>query len=290
MRAALFLGCTVPVRAQNYELSARVVARKLGIDLVDLDGFGCCGYPIGSVSSRAALWMAARNLALAEREGLLDLVALCSACSASIAEARLELEHDEVRREAQAALDRIGLTYRGTVRVRHFARFLYEEVGPERISEAVIRPLDKIALAVHYGCHYLKPSRAHRGPDEPEAPHTLEALVRATGARVVSYDHALSCCGGGVLAVREETALAMARTKLDAVMAAGAHALVSVCPFCSVMYEGNQRQIEKVAETKYNLPVLYLPQVLGLAFGLDPAEVGTKQNRIKPKDLLALLE
>jgi heterodisulfide reductase subunit B len=289
VKAALFLGCTVPVRAQNYELSARQVARKLGIDLVDIDGFGCCGYPIGSVSSRAALWMAARNLALAEREGFTDLVALCSACTASIAEARIELEHDRARCEAQAALDRLGLTYSGTAGVRHFARFLYEEVGPERIAASVVRPLEKLTFAVHYGCHYLKPSRAHRGPDEPEAPHTVQALVEATGARVVSHDRALSCCGGGVLAVREGTALAMARTKLDAVMAAGAHALVSICPFCSVMYEGNQKQIEKISATAYNLPVLYLPQVLGLAFGLDPAEIGTKQNRIKPKDVLAVL-
>lgn len=289
MRVALFLGCTVPVRSQNYELSARQIARRLGIELVDVEGFGCCGYPIGSVASEAALWMAARNLAIAEREGL-ELVALCSACAASLAEARLELEHDEVRREVQTVLDRVGLSYRGEARVRHFARFLYEEVGPEAVAAQVTRPLEPLSLAVHYGCHFLKPSRAHRGPDEPEAPHTLEELVGATGARVVSHEHALSCCGGGVLAVREDAALALARTKLDAVAAAEADGLVTVCPFCSVMYEANQRQIEKVAETKYNLPVLFLPQVLGLAFGFDPKELGLKQNRVRPKALLARLD
>ncbi len=233
--------------------------------------------------------MAAYNLALAEREGL-ELVALCSACSASLAEARLELEHEDAREEAQEALSKLGLEYNGTARVRHFARFLYEEIGPERIAAEVVRPLDKLELAVHYGCHYLKPSRAHQGPDDPEAPRSIEELIAATGAKIVPHEYALNCCGGGVLAVREETALSLARKKLDAVKATSAQAMVSICPFCSVMYEGNQRLIEKKAETKYKLPVLFLSQVLGLSFGFDPKELGMKQNRIKPKALLALLD
>lgn len=294
MKAALFLGCTVPVRAQNYELSARRVAARLGLELVDLDqdgGFGCCGYPIASVSSTAGLWMAARNLALAEAAGL-ELVTLCNACSASLAEAKLELDHDPtLRHGANEALAELGLTYSGTGRVRHLARVLFEEVGPHGIAQALERPLEGLALAIHYGCHYLKPSKAHQGPDEPEAPHSIEALVTATGATVVPHPYALSCCGGGVLAVREETALSMARNKLDALVdSTDAQALVSVCPFCSVMYEGNQRALEKKAEKKYDLPVLYLTQVLGLAMGLDPkSDLGFKQNRVKPKKLLAQL-
>lgn len=287
MKAALFLGCTVPVRAQNYELSARKVAEKLGLELVDLDGFGCCGYPIGGVSSKASLWMAARNLALAEAAGV-ELVALCNACAANLSEARLELEHEELRRETQEALAAIGLEYKGTAKVRHFARYLFEEVGPAKIAELVERPLDALSLAVHYGCHYLKPSRAHRGPDEVESPHSLDELIAVTGAKVVPHPYALTCCGGGILAVREEAAQDMAKNKLDAVVdSTEAQALVSVCPFCSVMYEGNQRAIEKRAERSYDLPVLYLTQVLGLAMGMDQKkDLGFKQNRVKPKKLL----
>jgi heterodisulfide reductase subunit B len=288
VKAAFFLGCTVPVRAQNYELSARRVAQEFGLEIQDLDGLGCCGYPIGGVSGKASLWMAARSLALAERENV-ELVALCSACAANLAEARLELEHDDVRQQAQKALDALGLTYKGTARVRHFARYLYEEVGPEKVEAAVQRPLDQLALAVHYGCHYTKPSRAHQGPDEPEAPHSLDELVTATGARTVPHPYALSCCGGGVLAVREATALAMAQAKLDGVTQLEANALVSICPFCSVMYEGNQRVLEKKVGRSYNLPVLYLSQVIGLSLGLDPKELGLKQNRVKPKALLKQL-
>ncbi len=290
MTVALFLGCTVPVRAQNYELSARRVAERLGIDLLDIEGFGCCGYPIASVSSKASLWMAARNLALAEAADV-ELVALCSACAANLAEAKLELEHEETRALAQETLDELGLTYHGTVRIRHFARYLFEEVGAQRVAELVERPLDELSLAIHYGCHYLKPKAAHQGPDEPESPHTLDEMIRATGAKTVPHPFALSCCGGGVLAVREETALAMAKKKLDALVdETPAQALVSVCPFCSVMYEGNQRILEKKADRKYDLPVLYLTQVLGLAMGMDPKkDLGMKQNRVKPKKLLKQL-
>ncbi len=289
MKAALFLGCTVPVRAQNYEVSARRVAERLGIELVDLDGFGCCGYPIRSVSSRATLWMAARSLAIAEKANL-DVVALCSACAATLAEARLELEHADLREEAQRVLALLGLRYEGRARIRHFARFLYEEIGIEGLRQAVRRPLTPLKLAVHYGCHYLKPSQAHQGPDKPESPHTIEEIIRAMDACVVPHDRALACCGGGVLAVRERAALDMARSKLDAVAATEAHAIVSVCPFCSVMYEGNQKRIEKDAGTRYNLPVLYLTQIIGMAFGIDPKDLGIKQNRVKPKQVLALLE
>lgn len=289
MRAALFLGCTVPVRAQNYEASARAVAARLGIELVDLEGLGCCGYPIKGVSSRATLWMAARSLAMAEAAGL-EVVALCSACSATLAEARHELEHEEARVETNRVLRELGLEYRGTSRVRHFARYLFEEVGPEGLAPHLTRSLEPLRLALHYGCHYLKPSRAHQGPDEPEAPHSLEALLAATGVAVVRNPRELACCGGGVLAFREPAALAMAKTKLDAVSAAGAHALVSLCPFCSVMYEGNQKKIEKDFEVTYNLPILFFTQVLGLAMGLDEAALGFKQNRIKPKAVLDLLD
>jgi len=289
MKVALFLGCTVPVRAQNYEASARRVAERLGIELVDVEGFGCCGYPIKGLSSRATLWMAARSLALAEREGL-DVVSLCSACGATLAEARHELEHEGSREAAQKVLSELGLEYKGTARVRHFARFLFEEIGPEALASHFTRSLEPLKLALHYGCHYLKPTAAHQGPDEPEYPHTIEEMVRATGATVVHHPKELSCCGGGVLAVREEAALAMAKGKLDAVAEAGANAMVSVCPFCSVMYEGNQRKIEKDFETSYGLPVFYLTQILGLAMGMDDKELGFKQNRVKPKKVLALIE
>lgn len=285
MSTALFLGCSVPVRSQNYEASVRKVVPALGIELEDEKDFGCCGYPVQSVSRFSALVMAARNLALAAGRGA-DLCVLCSACGGSLMEAAAELEDLDERERVNAQLEPEGLRYEGGARVRHVAEILAHEVGPERIRRAVKRPLEGLIVAVHYGCHYLRPRETHPAGEDPEAPTSLDELVRATGARSVDYAGKLDCCGGGILGIHEDTALAISRRKLDAAADAGAEAMVVICPFCSVMLEGNQKRIEKAAGREYKLPVLYYPQLLGLAMGFDVRELGFQLNRIKAKELL----
>lgn len=288
-RYALYLGCTVPVRGMNYEMASRRVAERLGISLVDLDGFACCGFPVKPLDWRASLLMAARNLALAEAQEL-DILTLCSACTGTLTEASHRLnEGPSLRVWVNERLRRSNLTYGGAVRVRHFARMLYEEVGTQSLREKVTVSLSGLAFAPHYGCHYLKPSHLYDGFDDPENPVSLDRLIEATGARVVHYEDQQQCCGGGILGFDEETALQVTRQKLDHVTAAGADALVLICPFCAIMYEANQRRIESLFGAKYQLPVLYYPQVLGLAMGLKPSEVGLPLNRVKPRRLLEAL-
>jgi heterodisulfide reductase subunit B len=289
MRYALYLGCTAPVRAMNYELAARNTARRLGIELIDINDFGCCGFPVKSVHHEAALLLSARNLALAEEQGL-DICALCSACTGTLAEANYALRGDEelrgrVNEELEAAT---GRRYSGTIRVRHLARILYEEVGLERIREAVTVDLSDLRLAAHYGCHYLKPTEAHDGFDDPENPHSLDRLIEALGASSIYYEGREQCCGGGILGADEQTALALPHLKLERAVAAGADALVVICPFCDIMYELQQRRIEKMYETRYNLPVVFYPQLLGLAMGLSADEVGLRLNRVKSRKLMEM--
>jgi len=290
MRVALYLGCTVPVRAMNYELAARRTAERLGIELVDVEGFTCCGYPARPLSHEAALLMAAHNLALAEEQGL-ELCTLCSACTSTLTEANRRLQNDEALRtrlNTQLA-ETTGRRYNGTMRVRHYARLLYEEIGPQRLRELVTQArsegtgadLSAFRFAVHYGCHYLKPAEVYDGFDDPENPHTLGELVEATGARQVHYQEEEGCCGGGILAVDPEIALAIARSKLDHIHVTGADGMVLICPFCDIMYEINQRSIERQFGVSYRLPVLYYPQLLGLALGFAPEEVGLHLNRVK---------
>lgn len=290
MEVLLYLGCTVPVRNLNYELSARLTAERLGITFRDNSDFGCCGFPLKSLDARDTLVTAARNLAIAEREGL-EICALCNACAGTLAETVHALAHNpDLKAEVNKSLAEIGLSYEGPVKVRHYMRLLWEEVGADRIREAAVKPLSDVILAPHYGCHYLKPSELTVGFDSPHAPHTLSELIRATGAQVVDYPSLKECCGGGVLGVSEETANEMARRKLEDVAATGAHALVLVCPFCNVMYEGQQKKIAKQAELDLKVPVVYYPQILGLALGIDSKDLGFKLNRIKPKDLLKTVE
>jgi heterodisulfide reductase subunit B len=287
MRFALYLGCTVPVRAMNYEISARRTADRLGIKFVDIEGFACCGYPAKPMSWEAALLMTANNLALAEEQGL-DICTLCSACTSTLVEANKRLQEDEglrARINGQLAAT-TGREYGGKVTVRHYARILYEDVGLDRLRELVDVDLSSLGFAAHYGCHYLKPAHIYEGFDDPENPHTLGELIEVTGARLVPYEEEDECCGGGILAIDQATALAIAKSKLDHVHATEADGMVVICPFCDIMYEINQRSIERQFEVTFRLPVLYYPQVLGLALGFAPDELGFRLNRVKAREII----
>ncbi|MCB2185666.1 MAG: CoB--CoM heterodisulfide reductase iron-sulfur subunit B family protein [Deltaproteobacteria bacterium] len=286
MAALLYLGCTVPVRNLNYELSARKVAAALGLTLVDDADLGCCGFPLKATDQRAALVLAARSLARAGARGL-DLVPLCSACAGTLAEAAHLLDRDAgLREEVNRELAPLGETYEPGVEVRHFVRYLLEEVGLENLKKKVTHPLTGFSFAPHYGCHYLKPSEVTGRFDDPEDPRSIDLLLTATGAHVMRYARLKDCCGGGVLGADEELAGKLAGGKLTELNDTGVAALVVVCPFCNVMFEGQQKAIGKRLETKLKVPVVYLTQVLGLALGLAPDELGFKLNRSKPKELL----
>ena len=284
MKYAFFLGCTVPVRAQNYELSARKVAEVLGIELVNVSEFSCCGFPVKSTNVATTELIAARNLAIASSLGL-DVCTLCSSCSSTLTEVNRRLVEDA---ELRGELESIGRDYRNRIDVRHFVRVLWEDVGPERIRSSIRKKLTSLNLAAHYGCHYLKP-REIFGFDEPEDPASLDELIKITDANVTDYENKKVCCGGAILGIDEDDALQIAKKKLDSVKEVDADALISICPFCSIMYEDNQRKAGEKFGTEFELPVLYYPQVLGLALGLEPKALGFRMNRIKPDKIFAKL-
>ena len=289
-RFALFLGCNAPVRTLNYDLATRVVLSKLGVEVADQDEFACCGYPLESADHLTAITMGARNLAVAEREGL-DILAICSACSGSLMRTRAMLMEDEdLRKEVNDRLEKMGLEFTGRSKVRHLLRFLHEDIGLEGLRKHVTRPLEGWRVAVHYGCHYLKPSEIVGGPDNPELPHTVDELVEVTGAESIDYTERLLCCGGAILGYREEDSQTLIAKKMESIIDAGADCLEMHCAFCGVMYDGNQRAAERIADKQFKMPVLPYPQLLGLAMGLDPEELGFSQNRVKAKDLLARLD
>ena len=289
MKYALFLGCLAPLMAKQYELSARKVAEKLGVELTDIDGFACCGFPIRSVDQETALLLAARDLSVAEAMGL-DICTICTGCASMLAEASKELMHnDKLREKANEKLQKIGRAYKGNVKARHFVRILYEDVGPEKIKSQVKHSLEGLKLASHYGCHYIKPSDVFDRFEDPEFPRTLDELVSALGAETIEYEDKTQCCGGVILDVDDKIAMAMAQRKLDHVKAMEADAMVLMCPLCGSMYDRNQRVIQRRFNTAYNLPVLFYPQVLGLALGMDPKGLGLDMNRVKTSDLLGRL-
>jgi heterodisulfide reductase subunit B len=287
MKYTVFLGCTIPSRQMNYEQSARAVAKALGIELVDAD-YGCCGFPIEPIDEVKALSMAAMNLRKAQEKGL-DVVALCSACGEMLTKAEDILEKDETTSKNVNKLlsKQMETDYGGeNPRVVHFARMLYEDIGLDKIKELVKNPLKGLKIATHPGCHFVRPSSLYDGFDDPEFPGSLDRLVEATGAESVDYPEKIDCCGGGILAVREDLAKTMTLNKLVALTEAGVDALVLICPFCGIMYDRYQKLMAAEVERELNIPVLYYPQLLGLALGLDPEELGFDINSISVDGLL----
>ena len=286
MKYTIFLGCTIPSRQMNYEQSSRAVAKALGIELVEAD-FGCCGFPLEPVDEVKALSMAAMNLKKGHETGL-NVVTLCSACGEMLMKAEDILERDEATGKNVDSLlsKQIDSEYEGEKpRVIHFARMLYEDIGVEKINNMVKHHLGGLKIATHPGCHYVRPSSLIGGFDDPEFPHSLDELVEATGAESVDYIGKRDCCGGGILAVREDVAKAMTWKKLE-VLAGRVDALVLVCPFCGIMYDRYQKVMADELERELNVPVLYYPQLLGLALGVNPEELGFDINAISVEGLL----
>ncbi|MCE5223510.1 CoB--CoM heterodisulfide reductase iron-sulfur subunit B family protein [bacterium] len=288
-KAALFIGCTVPVRGTNYEQSFREVAKVLQIELVDHPGFSCCGFPTHAINRMTALALSARNLALANQASLSSMITLCNACTENMTHTNHLIQHDPVTRdEINRILNQIHLQYHGEVKVKHAMRYLYEEIGLDTIRASVQKPLSNLRIAAYPGCHYTKPSELYEGFDNPENPHTLNELVMATGASIVSYES--SCCGGGTLGAKEDTALQMGIQTLKSMKENEADAIVLICPFCDVMFEQNQKKMEKLNGEEFNLPILYYPQLLGLAMNIEREKLGLTVNRIKLDKVLEKIQ
>ena len=287
MRYQLFLGCTIPARQSNYEQSARRVAEELGIELVDKD-FGCCGFPVEPLDQTKALAMAAVNLKKANAEGD-DVVALCSACGEMLVKAEKLLAEPETVKNVNKLLNKsLDLSYESErPKIIHFARMLYQEYGIDELKKRVKKPL-KLTIATHPGCHYVRPKELFQEFDDPEYPHSLDELVEATGANPLDYVGKTDCCGGGILAVSEASAKAMTQKKLNT-LKGKADAMVLICPFCGIMFDKYQKLLEQEIEEKYDLPVLYYPQLLGLALGINPDELGFDVNSVSVAGLLEKL-
>jgi heterodisulfide reductase subunit B len=282
----IFLGCVIPYRLSSYEISARKVLAKLGVELVEMPEYNCCGLPMDPMNHDLMLTLAARNLCLAEKQNL-NILTLCNGCFSSLNETNKLLKEDKKLRErVNGYLKEIGMEFKGTIEVKHLAYVLAEDIGFEKIKDAVKKPLTQLRVAQHSGCHIVRPAK-YVGRDDPENPTTLKNLIKLTGAECLDYMDETQCCGNPIIGVNEEVPFQMAREKLDHVRAVKAQALITICPFCHIMFDLNQPRIERAFNEKFGIPVLHYPQLLGLAMGFSPEELGLNELRVKPSELLS---
>ncbi len=278
---ALFLGCTIPARQPNYELSARKALAKLGIELVDLANMTCCcPPPIQSIDLETSYAIAAYNICLAE-EADLDMITLCSGCFESLAMANHALKHSPAFKEKiNGILSKAGKEFLGSKEVKHYLQVLVEDVGMENLKQKASKPLSNLKVATFYGCHALRPS-AHVQLDDPERPSILENLIEALGAKSVEYRDKLKCCGGLLRGYSDEIALDLARQKLVNTSKASADCITTLCPFCFVALDIGQMQVRSKFNETYDMPVLHYTELLALALGVDPKELALETHKIK---------
>jgi heterodisulfide reductase subunit B len=281
----MFLGCAIPYRVAAYEISSRKALQKLGVELVEMPEFNCCGLPMDPVDHEMMLVMAARNLALAEQQSL-NILALCPGCAGTLRKINKMLKEDKkLREEVNNSLGEAGLEFRGTVEVKHLVQALIEDVGLDKIKNAVTCPLTKLKVTEHNGCHVLRP-REYSGFDDPEDPKMLKALIEATGAQCLDYMDEAECCGAPSVGINDKIPMQLTRDKLNNIKSVGAQALITICPFCHMMYDTNQVRIERMFNEAYGIPVLHYPQLLGLAMGIKPEELALSELRVDASEIL----
>ncbi|MDF1558202.1 MAG: CoB--CoM heterodisulfide reductase subunit B [ANME-2 cluster archaeon] len=279
-KLSFFLGCIAPNRYPGIEASTQKTLNKLGVELDDLEGASCCPAPgvFRSFDKTTWLAMASRNITLSEELGD-DILTICNGCFGSLTDANHMLKEDpELKDDVNTILSQIGREFKGTQDVRHIVEYLYQEIGADRIKEAVTNPLD-LKVAVHYGCHLVKPSK-ERHLGSVENPTFFDELVEATGATSVDYEDKMACCGagGGARTAVVDTTLKLVDKKLDNMEAAEVDCVVDACPFCHLQLDVGQTEIKKKFEKEHSMPVLHYSQLLGLAFGFTPEELGIDMN------------
>ncbi len=285
MRVTPFYGCMIPIKYPQMEAAFKRTMPGLGVELVDLEGFTCCPDPIFYKAKDVLGWLtiAARNLCIAEEAGT-DIVTLCSGCTATLKEAVFLLAEDEdLRKKVNRRLARIGKEYKGTTKVEHAVVVIRDELGIERVEESVVRPLDGIKVAIHYGCHLLKPSQIMH-VDDADYPSILENLIRATGATPISHDQELLCCGKGC--IDDDMPIDMVYDIFSSIRESGADCMGLICPTCFSSFDLGQIVVGRKKDTKFDIPVIYYFQLLGLAQGLTAADVGLGLHKVKADRVL----
>ena len=283
---AFYPGCVMPTEQYAYEVSIRETFPLLNINLVDMEGFSCCGEPMKSMNQLMALYLSARNIALAERQDL-DLFVPCPMCHLSLSECQRVMKgNTEMRDRMNGMLVSEDLQYNGSIDIVHTVDLLHDHIGLDEIKKQVKKSLSGLKVATHYGCHLIRPSEIGR-PVDSENPQKMENILRILGAEPLDYPEKLDCCGAMLSANLPESALTKTGQKLQKVQEQGFDVFVDVCPWCHRMFDSKQVKAGETVAAKLGIPVVYLTQLLGLALGVKKEKLGLEFN-LSPVDKLKL--
>ena len=288
MEFALFLGCTIPARLNQYESSSRAVLEKLGVGLVDIREFNCCGYPLRNIDFKIFLLSSVRNLALAEKKNL-NVMALCKCCYGSLKKADfLMKENASLKKEVNLTLEKEGLKYEGRIEIKHLLSVLHKDIGIEAIKGKMATTFKGLKIATHYGCHALRPSQVV-GFDNAVAPSLFDQLVEMTGAESIDWPMKLECCGAPLWGINDRLSMDLTLKKLTDGKKSGADYVCAACPYCHIQFDKVQKMILSQRNVNHPLPSILYTQLLGLTLGIDRKVLGLEMNEIPISGIEELL-
>ncbi len=281
MKYIFYPGCSQEGSALEYRVSTLAVLEALGAEVEELEDWTCCGASAAPVvSDLLGVVLPARNLALAEQRGNgRDMLTVCSACYTNFRRTMNAAADPNRLARINQALEVEGLTYHGTVTARHILDVLANDFGPEAIKEHVKKPLEGLTVAPYYGCQTVRPYSPF---DDDQRPTSMVGILEALGATVYHHNREASCCGTSVVMTKPEVGLRMAASVLEA--CEGADCIATVCPMCQMNLDAYQDKVSRILGHRVRIPVLFLPQLIGLAFGL-PESVLMFDRHITPVDL-----
>jgi succinate dehydrogenase / fumarate reductase cytochrome b subunit len=278
MRVAYYKGCLAALSAKELDISTQALAPKLGIELHELKSVTCCGAgDIHEAEPDYYLHLNARILAYAEATGCDTLMTICNVCTLNLRQANHSLQNDDV------------LRIRGGVEVKHLLWLIAEGDGYEKLKGVAHKGLKGLKVAPFYGCQILRPSKL-LGFDDPDRPSSLEAIIAACGGEAVDYPAKIKCCGFPIIQAREETALGELVQPIRQSIEAGADAMVTPCPLCHLSLDAWQSKLEAQTGERFQMPILHLSQLIGVAAGLEDSELKFKRHVVSVEPVLEKLQ
>ncbi len=283
LKYALFTGCTAKQSTPEQMMSTVAVAKKLGIELIELTEASCCGAShLQDYDDFLSLVLNARNIAYAEKHGL-TMVTICNTCQLNTAMTKHRLDNNaELKAKVNEKLAEVGLEYKGTSNVIHFLYAIIDDFGLDKIKEMVVKPLSEFNIAPFYGCHNIRPSElhneSHNQKENPYNPTSLDDLIIACGGANVDYEEKNKCCGFHVELQAPHTAAVLTGNAIAGATDQNADMMVTPCPLCHLKLDTQTKHASEAIGREVSLPVLHMQQMVGLALGCSPAELGLKHH------------
>jgi len=278
MKIAYYPGCSLDSTAIEYGLSTKRTAEILGVELVEIEDWNCCGATSAhNTNKMLSLALPARNLAIAEKTGL-DILAPCAACYNRFRAAETTIRHDsEIQQKIQEIID---MEYNASNETISILDFLVNKIGTDKIQEKVTQPLKGMKAACYYGCLLVRPVE-HTGFDDTEDPQTMDQIVKALGAETLDWSHKTECCGAALATSRPDVGKKMIYEILKNAKEAGAECIVTACPVCHMNLDMRQAAVEKAFNTEFNIPIYYVTELVAFACGDLPETIGTNRHFVE---------